>query len=274
MPDPLHADPLRADPLHADLEGAELEILGRLVQASNATFLGRLDTGVHCVYKPTAGEKPLWDFPTHTLAFREVAAYRVSSAIGYDLVPVTELIEGPYGPGSLQVWVGAVEGDEDALPATVGDDLVDLVPSDEVPAEGWFEVLEGLDAVERPVSLIHADDPRLRRMALFDAVINNTDRKGQHILAHEGRLYGVDHGVSFHVEPKLRTILWGWSGVTFTDEERALIEQTAEHAPDVVDELLTEPEIEALFDRCAHLLATGHFPLAGYGWPSVPWPPL
>lgn len=263
-----------SDPLHAQLDGAELEVLGRLVQASNATFLGRLDTGVHCVYKPTAGEKPLWDFPSHTLAFREVTAYRLSAGLGYDLVPVTELVEGPYGPGSLQVWVGAVEGDDDAWPATAGEDLVDLVPADQIPERGWFEVLEGLDASESPVSLVHADDPRLRRMALFDAVINNTDRKGQHILVHHGSIYGVDHGLSFHVEPKLRTILWGWSGVPFTDQERTLLTATAERGPEIVSELLTEPEAEALFDRCAELLATGYFPLAGHGWPSVPWPPL
>ena len=138
---------------------AEITLCGRLTQASNATFLGEFTTAegtlARCIYKPVRGERPLWDFPDGTLAARELAAYQISVAAGFDLVPATVLMEGPLGPGSLQAWI---EVDEDAAP------MVDLVRRGRVPA-GWFEVVEGVDQHDRLVVVIHRDHPDLRRAA-------------------------------------------------------------------------------------------------------------
>ncbi|MGO1972318.1 MAG: SCO1664 family protein [Propionibacteriaceae bacterium] len=245
----------------------ELELTGRLLQASNATFQAELTTATSrltCVYKPSRGERPLWDFPDHTLGLREVAAYRVSRAGGFDLVPVTVLADGPFGPGSLQVWV-----DVD-LDTTV----VDLVPADRAPEPGWFGVLEGLDAEEQSVVLRHADDPRLRRMAVFDVLINNADRKGGHILPSAGRLFGVDHGVSFHTEDKLRTLLWGWAGTPLTEAELTGVRRVRDDGPAACAGLLAEGEIGALLARVETLLARGTLPEPDDAWPAIPWPPF
>lgn len=249
-------------------EHADLTLNGRLVQASNATFLGEFTSPegavIHCVYKPVRGERPLWDFPDGTLAAREVAAYRISATAGFDLVPTTTLIDGPLGWGSLQAWIDV---DEDAEP------MVDLVRRGRVP-KGWFDVADGLDLHERPVSVVHRDDPGLRRMALFDALINNGDRKGVHILADTGqRLWGIDHGVSLHVQDKLRTILWGWAGDELTAAERRLVTQALAASGELAG-LVTEAEVAAYERRCSRLLAEGTFPLPPDHWPAIPWPPL
>ena len=188
--------------LTVELTDGELSVTGRLLQASNATFLAELTTEggpVECVYKPVEGERPLWDFPQRTLGYREVAAYEVSRIGGFDCVPVTVFVDGPLGPGSLQAWVDA-DDEETAR-------LVDLVPTRQVPAEGWFGCVQGLDADDRPITVIHADVPDLKLLAVFDVLINNADRKGGHILGSGGRVFGVDHGVSFHTDAKLRTLL-------------------------------------------------------------------
>ena len=155
-----------------DLVTAELTLTGRLTTASNATFLGSIgDAAV--VYKPIAGEQPLWDFPDGCLAHREVAAYLVSELLGWNIVPRTWLRDGQFGEGMVQLWQ---ETDPEQAP-------VDLVPADEAPESGWKEVLQGSDDAGRIVSLIHEDTAALRRMAVFDVLVNNADRKGDHILA-------------------------------------------------------------------------------------------
>lgn len=262
IPDPPHPA------LTAVLTDGELQIAGRLANASNATYLAILTTTVglvECVYKPIRGERPLWDFPTGTLGLREVAAYEVSRAGGFDVVPVTVLVDGPLGPGSLQAWVDVDPVETEAL--------VDLVPSAEVPGEGWFDVLEGFDAYDRSVSLIHADCAPLRRMALFDVLVNNADRKGGHILGSRGHVFGVDHGVCFHTDPKLRTLLWGWAGSELTDSELVAVGRVRDETPERLYELLAEPEIEELWARAERLLQRGRFPRPRSGhYPAVPWP--
>ena len=253
--------------LSTSLSAGDLTITGRLRQASNATFVAELRNGgepVQCVYKPIEGERPLWDFPRRTLGLREVAAYEVSRIGGFDLVPVTVLIEGPLGPGSLQVWV-----EEDETQTT---QLVDLVASATLPRAGWFVCLEGLGADNQPVSVIHADRPDLRLLAVFDALINNGDRKGGHILGSQGRIFGVDHGVSFHTDAKLRTLLWGWAGATLTAAESAAVEQVRAAAPRALGSLLSPAEIEALVTRADDLLRDCRLPHPNDSWPSVPWP--
>ncbi|MER7678381.1 SCO1664 family protein [Streptomyces sp. NPDC096934] len=258
------------------LARGELKVRGQIREASNAvlycsvSYEGR---DAFCVYKPVAGERPLWDFPDGTLAQREVAAYEVSEATGWGLVPTTVLRDGPYGQGMCQLWV-------EASPEDDGAGLLALV-DDEEPAEGWkaigfAEVGEGRTAL-----LVHADDTRLRRLAVLDAVINNADRKGGHLLpTGEGRLYGIDHGVTFNADNKLRTLLWGWAGEPLTPEAvdvlASLRDGLAPGAPLAtrLAELITTAEIDATRARVGAMLASGKHPEPSGEWPAIPWPPV
>ncbi|MGH8892489.1 MAG: SCO1664 family protein [Actinomycetes bacterium] len=253
------------------LRHGEITVEGRLVEASNATLFCRVaqdGTEARCVYKPVAGERPLWDFPDGSLAGREVAAYLVSEAAGWCCVPPTLLREGPFGPGMCQLWV-----DTDSEVA-----LVDVLPPSEVP-KGWLRVLDALGSDGEPVVLGHADDPRLRRMAVLDVVLNNADRKGGHVLpGPDGVVRGIDHGVCFHTEPKLRTVLWGWAGDELTSEEVLVLERLRdalggplgrELAP-----LLSTAEMTACRRRIGRMLRDGRLPYPVEGWPAIPWPPF
>lgn len=238
-----------------------LEVLGRLIGSSNNAMVVRVwpvDAGeagfgreiapddLLAVWKPTIGERPLFDFPLGTLTRREVAAYLVSEALGWGIVPPTLLRDGPHGEGMLQQWI-------DSDPAA---DVIDMV---------------------------NGDDPRLRRIAVFDAVVNNTDRKAGHLLPLPGgHLHAVDHGVTFSIDPKLRTVLWAWEGEPFDAGElaglarvRAALGSAA--APGelaaVLGELLFIDEIEATRARIDGLLASGRFPGPNPEWPAIPWPP-
>jgi uncharacterized repeat protein (TIGR03843 family) len=245
----------------------ELTLHGRIMPASNATFVGEIE-GITVVYKPIRGERPLWDFPDGTLAHREVAAYLVSEALGWNLVPHTLLRDGPHGPGMVQRWQ---EPDETQAAVTV-------VPEGAVPP-GYLHVFDGLDQHDEPISLIHEDTPAVRRMAVFDAVVNNADRKGGHVLEMaDGHRYGVDHGVTFHTDPKLRTVLWGWAGEPLSAEEREALERLQaallSELSLALEDHLTAFEIEQTAVRCARLLQRGCFPLPHGDWPSIPWPPF
>ncbi|MFE1415213.1 SCO1664 family protein [Streptomyces sp. NPDC085524] len=259
------------------LARGELSVVGRIREASNAVLLCTVThegESTDCVYKPVKGERPLWDFPDGNLAQREVAAYLVSEATGWGLVPTTVLRDGPYGEGMVQRWIEAAdEGDPAA-------GLLALVDGEEA-GEGWKPVAFADVGEGRTALLVHADDPRLRRLSVLDAVINNGDRKGGHLLpAADGRLYGIDHGVSFHTEDKLRTLLWGWAGEPLTDEARevlaALTGLLAEGAPLAtrLAELITPVELAAVRERVARLLRTGIHPQPSGQWPSIPWPPV
>ena len=256
------------------LPEGEIAVLGRHPSASNIVLVAELRAAdlepVTVSYKPIAGERPLWDFPDGSLAAREVAAAQIDRLAGFDLIPDTVLREGPVGPGSVQRWVGDLEA-----PVSTP---VAVTPPDEVP-EGNLVVLAGEDEGGSPLLLSHPDDPRLRSMAVLDAVLNNSDRKGGHVLVHEGRLWGIDHGVSLHADPKLRTVLWGWAGDPLTPEDVSRLHRLAEalEEPAVGEGLLTlitPAEVEALEERVTELLATGRHPEPSDEWPSIPWPPL
>ncbi len=254
------------------LREGDIELEGRLVDASNTTLRAVISTGDRtgrCVYKPIRGERPLWDFPDGTLAGREVSAYLVSAATGWNIVPPTILRDGPLGPGACQLWI---DEDEQAEP------LLGFVPNRRVPA-GWHRVLAARDTDGRPYVLAHADDERLVRLAAFDAVINNADRKGGHVLmTADGHLYGVDHGVCFHVQDKLRTVLWGWGDQPLpaeitktlaalrTDLDADLGEALAEH--------LTRREVARVATRIDRMLDSGCLPGPDDERPSIPWPPM
>ncbi|WP_042417760.1 SCO1664 family protein [Streptacidiphilus anmyonensis] len=280
------------------LRDGELTVHGRITDASNAAFyctvsapangqahggadgngngVGQVDgvgqrVSAVCVYKPVRGERPLWDFPDGTLAGRETAAYLVSAAMGtgWGLVPPTALREGPFGEGMCQIWVE---------PDPAAPDLLSLQPGEE-PEPGWRAI--GLAEVEpgRTALFVHADDERLRRLAVLDAVLNNGDRKGGHLLtAADGRLYGIDHGVTFAVPGKLRTLLWGWAGEPLApDATDALGRLRAELDGSLgaaLAPLLTPAEIAATAARVDALLKEGHHPYPSPDWPAVPWPPI
>jgi uncharacterized repeat protein (TIGR03843 family) len=252
------------------LRHGRMDITGRLVDASNATLFGTVNadgTALKCVYKPVRGERPLWDFPDGTLAGREVATFLISQAAGFDVVPHTLLRDGPFGPGMVQVWVDTEDERE----------LVDVCPPADVP-DGWIGVLRARGERGRPAVLVHADTPALRRMAAFDVVVNNADRKGGHVLAGtDGHLYGVDHGLTLHVEDKLRTVLWGWVGQPLSSDaveplEKLRAELDGGGLREELGAHITRREIRTLSDRVQVLLEGGRFPEpSGYG-PAIPWP--
>jgi len=248
------------------LKHGDIEVVGRLREASNQTYAVRVrgDAGeTLAVYKPIAGEAPLWDFPDGTLAARENAAYLVSEALGWHVVPPTILRTGPAGPGMLQTWIET----DDSEP-------VQIVPRG---GEGTqLRVLEAEDQWGRPVSLVHEDTPALRRIALFDIVVNNTDRKASHVLPLvSGHRYGIDHGVCFHVDNKLRTVLWGWAGLPLASDELQALRCLAEMgAGALLGEVLAADEVDAYAERCARLINSGHFPVPRGDWPAIPWPPM
>ena len=260
----------------------ELTVLGRIRSASNATFLceARLaDRELHCVYKPVAGEAPLWDFPDGTLAGRERAAYLVSAALGWNIVPYTIIRDGPAGPGMVQRWVDqpgdALDEDDDDDDAASGPDLIDLLPVGHVPP-GYLPIVRAYDYAGDEVILVHADDARLRRMAVFDVLINNADRKGGHVLSGvDGGVYGVDHGVSLHSDDKLRTVLWGWAGKPVDDETLAQVaglrDALLDGLADALSEFVTEAEITALYARAVGLLEDPVMPSPD-GRRPIPWP--
>jgi hypothetical protein len=231
------------------LRTAELEPIGWLAGSSNHAMVVRAHAGQEqllAVWKPTAGERPLFDFPIGTLTRREVGAFHVSEALGWGIVPPTLLRQGPAGEGMVQAWI---------------------------------EIDEAADVI----AMVNEDDPRLRRVALLDAILNNTDRKAGHLLPVEGgHLFAVDHGVTFSPVPKLRTVLWAWEGEPLDAEEAAGLARVASALGSArrpgplaksLRELLHVREVAATIDRVADLRGTGVFPSPNPDWPAIPWPP-
>ncbi|WP_184942207.1 SCO1664 family protein [Kitasatospora kifunensis] len=273
------ADPATSAALAADLPAA-LELLrsgtltvhGRITDASNAALYCSVTldgVSAPCIYKPVAGERPLWDFPDGTLAGREVAAYELAAATGWAPIPPTVLREGHYGIGMVQLWV---EPDPEAAPLLALQDPAG-------PEAGWLPIVEAQVGEERTALLVHLDDQRLRRLAVVDAVLNNSDRKGGHLLsAADGRIYGIDHGVTFAVSGKLRTLLWGWAEQPLTEEAVDMLGRLRAELSGALGERLrphlTQAELTATGERVAGLLRSGRHPVPSQEWPSIPWPPV
>lgn len=257
----------------------ELVPVARLTQASNLALLAHVltdDGPVRCIYKPTAGERPLWDFPGATLAAREVLTAQAAECFGWDLIPTTIWrADGPAGAGMCQEWVDALD-----------DPPVQLFPVGQVPAD-WSEVAEGLDAQGSSVILAHDSSAQMQRLVLLDALVNNADRKGGHVLRRgDGSLAAIDHGVTFHAENKLRTVLWGWAGTPVPAPLLAEVERAAAAFGELVQRWgqqgsaaagsahLSADEVSAATRRLDQLLATATFPMPADDWPALPWPPM
>ena len=236
--------------LHAMLtllqEGA-LELQGLLPEGSNYTFFASVSDGqqkTYAVYKPVRGERPLWDFPAETLALREVAAFLVSEVLGWNLVPPTIFRpDGPHGPGSVQFFIHAE------------------------PDTHYF-------------NLAPDDRPELQRVALFDHLVNNADRKGGHVLKDMGgKLWAIDHGICFHAQPKLRTVIWDFAGQAIPPELLADVTHLRERLDGdkdlktAINSLLAPVEVSALRRRADKLIAAGCYPEPSAGR-NYPWPPV
>jgi hypothetical protein len=229
------------------LREGDVDVLGRMPWSSNATFLVNLSLGddeLLAIYKPQRGERPLWDFPRGTLCHREVAAFEISATLGWNIVPDTVLRDGPAGIGMMQRFV---EHD---------------------PDEHYFTLLSE-----------HGDV--FRRMAVYDIIINNTDRKGGHCLRalDDGHIFGIDHGVSMHTQWKVRTVIWDFAGESIPPavchDLHAFADVLHEREFSArMRELLDTFEVDALRARVDHLLATGVLPEPDRDYHSYPWPTI
>jgi uncharacterized repeat protein (TIGR03843 family) len=264
--------------LRETLKHGDLVVEGQLSGASNASLLCTIDRGddsnaqnLRCVYKPRKGERPLWDFPSGTLSRREVLAAIAALMFDWDITPTTVWRDdGPFGPGMCQEWVE----DDASQPA------VAILAPEKVPI-GWRVIVEGRSFDGCEVVLAHENSIDLQRMAIFDLVINNADRKGGHILRRtDGRLTGIDHGLSFHEEAKLRTVLWGWSGETIPTEVMTGLERMTEHIShqcELREQLrsnLSAREFTAFERRLSVVVMGREFPHSSMLDPALPWPPM
>jgi hypothetical protein len=232
--------------LHKAFSDGSIELKGQFTLGSNYTFLVTVsleEKELQAVYKPQKGEQPLWDFPENTLAGREVAAYHVSQALGWELVPYTIFREdGPYGPGSLQQYI------------------------DYNPNYHYF-------------NLKPSDKEKLRPVALFDALTNNADRKGSHVFFEKStrHLYAIDHGLCFNLADKLRTVIWDFAGEPITPEQSSALEMIITPSASLVNELLcylNNDELTMLTLRAETLVKEGIFPHPPSDRRAFPYPPL
>ncbi|MBU6348097.1 MAG: SCO1664 family protein, partial [Actinomycetales bacterium] len=232
----------------------------QLEESSNGALLAEI-SGRQVIFKASALERELWDFPLGSLVLRERATYLLDQMLGWNLVPRTELVETSDGLASLQDWV---QGE-----AT----LIDIFPSAEIPST-WREVVSGQNEAGLPVSLAHADSSELQKIAVLDAIVNNADRKAGHLLTDStGQTFAIDHGVTFHAEPKLRTVLWGWQAQPIPEEMLAAVSDLPKDFSDTeLVNLLAPDELDALNERIADLLSAKCFPQPSNDWPSLPWP--
>jgi uncharacterized repeat protein (TIGR03843 family) len=252
----------------SDLVKHSFKVLTKISTASNLALLLQSESEsnpIKAIFKPILGVQPLWDFPNNDLIEREFATFILSEQANLDLVPPTAIrkIEN-FGTGMIQLWI------EDAKV-----EIVKLFDSNSI-SEEYLPVLEGRDQADKPVTLAVKDSAWVDQLTIFDAVINNSDRKASHIITtSSGKSWAIDHGVSWHTENKLRSVLWGKAGQELTSEARSTLQHLEEsliEKNDVLSEFLTQQEIDAAFSRLAILKESGAFPVPNENWPAIPWP--
>ncbi len=262
------------DDLSSLLRDSELTVHGRLLDSSNNALVVEIDDPeadqpIKAVYKPAAGERPLWDFPDTELARREVAAFDLARALRWTVVPPTVWRDaGPAGPGMCQLWI-----DTESTSS-----YVNLFATETAPVD-WHAILEGRDEHDEPVVFAHSDSDDLRRLVAFDVIANNADRKAGHLLTNssdgEIELWGIDHGLTFHTDPKLRTVFWGFAGEPLphwlSSELAEFVAKFAQVAPQLAEHL-SPAEVRATAARAEALLTAGEFPRPLGEGPAVPWP--
>lgn len=252
-PNPNPEEPHAADRISVERvinllnHGDMIEDHGRLRWSSNYTTIVTVQDNelqTLAVYKPQRGERPLWDFPDGTLCYREVAAYQVSEALGWGIIAPTVLRDGPRGVGSVQLYI------------------------DHDPSINYFSL---------------ADDfvPQLLQIAAFDVIVNNADRKGGHVLLDgKGKLWGIDHGICFHEEPKLRTVIWDFAGQPIPEALLTNIQSLLDalcadgEVAHCLQGLINAAEMNAMIERTRRLVRRKTFPYPSGGGPSYPWPPV
>ncbi len=241
------------------LEPADWQIVGRIPQSSNNALLIE-NSGIQGVYKSVRGERPLWDFPSETLTKREMQAFLIDRHFGFNLIPSTIWIEtDELGPGIIQRFIPNAQSSDVRL---IGED---------VDAQDWITVVKG-EIDEEEIFLQHTTYEDVFHAAVFDALINNSDRKAGHLLRDATKkLWLIDHGVSFHIEDKLRTILWGWIGDHIPGSLHETLQESLKNSEWRNSWLLNEQELEAFESRIKMLLVQG-MPEPNSNWPSLPSP--
>ena len=250
------------------LQHGIVDIEGLIPDSSNGAIkvsFTKENNTVEAIIKPTVSIRPLWDFPNRDLNNREHATFLFDQELGLNMVPPTVLrdLEG-IGQLLAQEWIEEIDND-----------LVIVKSPDEIPKE-YLKVLQGYDELNKLITLAHKDTQQLRNLCLFDLVINNADRKGGHLLTDRNeRNWAIYHGVTWHEEPKIRTVLWGWIGQKFNDADNDFLSSalmTLEKWEKGNFEYLLSSEIKQGMQRTQELLKNQLFPRPGDQWPAVPWP--
>lgn len=241
---------------------SEIEVVGKISSASNATFLVKLLDGSQAVYKPVKGERPLWDFEGRSLGRREMAAFVFLENVDIPVPTTVWRDDLSFGPGILQSWI---EIDEVLA--------VNIVKVSDVYPKPWINSIVGHDANDQEVALIHRDDSSLRKIALVDLVMNNADRKASHLLHSNEVWFPIDHGLTWHVDFKLRTVLWGWGDLEFDPEEQKFLKRSfSVVAKDSLLDWISIEERDAALDRIETLLESNHWPSPAPSAHVLPWP--
>ncbi len=256
------------DEIENELLNSEFSVIGQITSASNVALLlatTSTQNSFKAIYKPKSGIRELWDFPNNDLVEREYASYLLSKQSGLNLVPATVIREiSDFGEGMVQKWV------DDSEVKSVGIFKHDLVPAE------YLTVLEANDGQANLVKVAVEDSPWLDSLTIFDAVINNSDRKGSHILTDPaGVNWAIDHGVTWHLENKLRTVLWAKAGEELSASALLTvgkIESALSQSAELLSKYLSKAEIEQAANRLSQIAATGMFPLPQGDWPAIPWP--
>lgn len=246
----------------------DIEIQGLIPESSNGALkavLRKDEEEISVIIKPTTLIRPLWDFPEKDLNNRELATFELSEQLKLNFVPVSIKRNIPkIGDCLIQEWIDEVDNQ-----------LIIVRSEGEIPKH-YKKVINGYDELNKLVSLAHDDDKELRKIAIFDLIINNADRKGGHILKDKnGKVWIIDHGVTWHQESKLRTILWGWIGEKFENDDLKLLEKAQIEISNWIENrsnLLSIEEMKEAINRIEVVLEEGRFPEPSKDWPAIPWP--